>query len=256
VVVEAAITSDEVDEVTLHLIPDSGLSTLRDDVSADHSSHGWAVEDVRVPARRLDAVLEEHVPAGEELHFLVIDTEGAERSVLESLDLSRWRPWVLVIEATAPRTDRRTHEEWESLVLGAGYEFCLFDGLSRWYVAKEHAELTPLLDHPACALDNWITSRTHGAERHNEHLEAVLDGVREENEVLLAQVVQWRGEVLRHWSQAAAAAAATPGAGGLPSHEAARLRTELEAMQRTVSWRVTAPLREVRTAQMRRSRRA
>ncbi len=255
-VVEAAITSEDVSDVVLHLIPDTGLSTLRDDIGSEHGRSGWDVTDVRVPARRLDAVLSEHLAPDDEVHFMVIDTEGAERQVLESVDLSVWRPWVVVIEATAPMSDRRTHEDWEDLVLSAGYEFVLFDGLSRWYLAKEHEDLRLALDHPACALDLWVNRRTFEAEAAATSAAEEQAALREENDVLLAQVVKWRGEVLRHWSEAAAAAAGAPGAGGLPAHEAARLRTELEAIQRTLSWRVTAPLREVRTAQLRRSRRA
>lgn len=247
VVVEAAITSQDVREVTLHLIPDTGLSTLRDDVGAQHAKSGWAVEEVTVPARRLDDVLSEHLEPGEDIHFLVIDTEGAEKEVLQSIDFARWRPWVLVIEATAPMSDHRTHEEWEQLVLAADYEFCLFDGLSRWYVATEHADLTPALDHPACALDLWVSERAFTAEQRVEELTA-------ENSALVRQLVQWRGQVLARWAEAAAGALDTPGAGGVSSHESARLRAELEAMRQTVSWRITAPLREVRETQLRRSR--
>lgn len=255
-VVEAAITSAEVDDVTFHVIENSGLSTLRDDISAEHAGAGWQVEDVRVPARRLDAVLAEHFEDGEDIHFLMIDTEGSETQILDSLDLTKWRPWILVIEATAPQSNRLTHGEWEEGVLAAGYEFCLFDGLSRWYVAKERSELAPALSYPACPLDKWVSRRTHGAEQHIVSLDAALEDCRRQNGALLDQLVKWRGVVLDRWAEAAAAAVDRPGAGGLPSHETARLVAELEAMRRTLSWRVTAPLRDVRASQLRRSRRA
>jgi FkbM family methyltransferase len=247
-VVEAAITAEDIDTVQLHLIEDTGLSTLRDDIGAEHASSGWAVEDVTVAARRLDAVLDEHVGTAEDVHFLVIDTEGGERKVLESIDLARWRPWVLVIEATAPMSDRRTHDEWEDLVLAAGYDFVMFDGLSRWYVAKERSDLVPALDHPACALDLWVSRSTYEARQRADALEA-------ERNALVDQLVRWRGVVLDRWAQAAAAAVGNPGAGGVPTHESARLLAELDAMRRTVSWRITAPLRDIRASQLRRSRR-
>jgi hypothetical protein len=186
----------------------------------------------------------------------MIDTEGAEREVLDSIDLARWRPWVLVIEATAPQSTRLTHGEWEDAVLAAGYEYCLFDGLSRWYVAKERADLAATLSYPACPLDAWVSSRTYGAERHVEALDAALETSRNQNTALLDQLVKWRGVVLDRWATAASVAVANPGAGGVPSHESARLAAELDAMRRTVSWRVTAPLRDFRASQLRRSRRA
>ena len=249
VVVEAAVTTADVPEVTLHLIPDTGLSTLQDDIGAEHARAGWPVTEVTVPARRLDDILAEHLGTDDEIHFLVIDTEGAERQVLESVDLERWRPWVLVIEATAPMSNVRTHEEWEHLVVSAGYDFCLFDGLSRWYVAKEQQHLVPSLDHPASALDPWVDSRVH-------ELEQQVEALRTDNDALLQQLIVWRGAVLKRWAEAATGAVESPGAGGVSSYESARLRAELEALQASVSWRVTAPLRQLRGAQLRRSRRA
>ncbi len=146
--------------ITLHQIADTGLSTLVDDVSDEHRGAGWEVEDITVETRRLDALLDDAGWAGQDIHFIVIDTEGAERDVLETIDLHRWRPWVLVVEATRPNGTEPTHEDWEHIVLGAGYRFCLFDGLSRFYVAEEKAdELGPLLQTPANILDNYITHR-------------------------------------------------------------------------------------------------
>jgi len=70
------------------------------------------------------------------------------------------------------------------------------------------------------------------------------------------EIVRWRGQVLSRWTEAAAAAVSSPGAGGHPGHEAARLRAELDALHHTVSWRVTKPLRTVRSRQLGRSGRA
>jgi FkbM family methyltransferase len=238
VVVEAAITSDDVDEVVLHLIENTGLSTLVDEIGEEHQRAGFPVRDVRVPARSLDDVLAEHLTEDEDIHFLVVDTEGTEAKVLQSVDLSRWRPWILVIEATAPRSDRQTHTEWESDVLAAGYQFCLFDGLSRWYVAKERAELAPALGYPACALDRYIPLHWHRREEQFEQVREELGQVREE-------LVRWRGTVLARWADAVG------GSSGPAGHEVVQLREELAATRATVSWRVTAPLRAVQERRLR-----
>lgn len=244
-VVEAAVLDTDEDSVLLHTIEGTGLSSTVSAIGRRHAEQGRQVDDVRVPARRLDDVLAEHDEG--EVHFLLVDTEGAEASVLASIDLRRWRPWVLVVEATAPNSTVPTHEVWEPGVLAAGYELCLFDGLSRFYVAAEHADrLRDRLSFPACALDSFVTRRTADLERD-------LATLGEEREVLLAELVRWRGRVLQRWTQAAHAALEAPGAGGHPGHEAARLRAELEAVQHTVSWRVTRPLRAVRAAQLLRS---
>ncbi|WP_239078945.1 FkbM family methyltransferase [Cellulomonas marina] len=215
--------------VTLHRIGDTGLSTLDDHIAEGHTSAGYAAEDLQVPARRLDEVL---ASAGwspaDDLHFVVVDVEGAEGAVLRSVDLRTWRPWVLVVEATEPRTTAPTHGAWEPDLLAAGYRFCLFDGLSRFYVAEEHADrLGPLLSYPACPLDEYDTDL-------DLQRRATIDGLTED-------LVRWRSAALGRWADAVASASAPP-----PDGTADHLRGELEAMRRTVSWRVTAPLRAVR----------
>ncbi|CAL8972036.1 MAG: hypothetical protein BGO38_13325 [Cellulomonas sp. 73-145] len=222
--VEAAITDADVHTVTLHEIPGTGLSTLVDAVSTSHEGNGWAHRDIEVAARRLDDVLEEHLSPDEPIHFLLIDVEGAERSVLASVDLHRWRPWVLVVEATNPLSPEPSHMAWEDGVLAADYRLCLFDGLSRFYVAAEHEELAAALSYPACPHDVYDTR--------------VARDAREERRELLDEVLRWRALALEGWARSA-----TP-----PSDdEAERLRAELAAMRATISWRVTAPLRSVRS---------
>ena len=67
---------------------------------------------------------------------------GARRQVPpRSGDFDRWRPWILVIEATKPNSQISNHLEWEDLVLAKGYLFAYSDGLNRFYLAKEHEEL-------------------------------------------------------------------------------------------------------------------
>ena len=60
--------------------------------------------------------------------------EGHEKTVLKSADFSKHRPWVLAIEATLPGTFTPCHEEWESIVLEAGYVFAGAHSINRYYV--------------------------------------------------------------------------------------------------------------------------
>lgn len=246
-VVQVAVTDSGEQTATLHVIEGTGLSTLEDGIAEGHRASGWTVEEQTVPARRLDEVLEEHLRPEDAIHFMVVDTEGSERAVLASVDLRRWRPWVLVIEATEPNTTTPTHEQWEDLVTGAGYEFCLFDGLSRFYVAEEHADrLRPVLSYPANVLDAFVRFHCHRKEQALNAAQTELSRLRSRHEEVLDQLIRWRGAVLARWSEAAG----VPGSGG-GGHEVVRLRTELEAMRATVSWRVTAPLRAVQERRLR-----
>lgn len=240
VVVQAAVTDADVATVDLHVIEGTGLSTLDDAIAERHRTSGWETTDESVPARRLDDILEEHLEPGADIHFMVVDTEGSERGVLASVDLRRWRPWVLVVEATAPNSTRQTHDEWEHLVVAAGYEFCLFDGLSRFYVAEEHAPtLRAALSVPSNILDRFTT-------RECEATRTELADLRRVHEAVLEDLIRWRGSVLARWAQAAGG-----GGSGVPGHEVLRLRKELEETHATVSWRVTAPLRAVQARRLR-----
>ncbi len=72
--------------------------------------------------------------------FMKIDVEGMEKKTLEGLDLSKYRPTVLIIESIRPFSHIKVHEEWEPILLKNNYTFVLFDSLNRYYVANEHLE--------------------------------------------------------------------------------------------------------------------
>ena len=260
IVAEVAVAQSDGGQVVLHEFPGTGLSTLCEENVPESVRRGFAVRERSVPSRSLGSLVGEHLP-GKPVHFCKIDIEGAEVEALASVDLTAWRPWVLVVEATRPNSTQPSHEGWEPGVLAAGYRLCLFDGVSRYYVSEEHAkEMGPALSYPACVLDGYIPAATaairkemhevhgqlrqlqdahHGATlrlQSVEALEAEIAGLR-------ADLVRWRGAVLEHWANAMAA--------GNCDHSADASRVELDAMRRTLSWRVTTPLRAVRSRQRR-----
>ena len=170
--------------LTFHIVRDTGLSTLRDDIAATHLGHGHQVDDLQVSVVPLDTLIEAHL-ADQEIHFLKVDVEGAEAAVLAGIDLVRHRPWVLVIEATLPQTTEPTHDGWEPSLLERGYVFCMFDGLSRWYVAQEHhATLGPALSYPACVLDEYLPLAAFHAMQRAEQADRKAE--------------LWRDEALEH----------------------------------------------------------
>ena len=230
--VQAAITNSGPGEITLHVVPGTGLSTIVDAVSDRHAAAGIEHIDLVVPTMRLDDVLAEGGGTDQEIHFMLIDVEGAEHDVLQSVDLGRWRPWVLVVESTAPASTVTTHNDWEPELLARGYEYCLFDGISRFYVAAEKADLLrAALSYPVCVWDDYQTLSNTIAMR--------------ERQELLQQTGHWRTIALTHWADAVSQCVDMSRSSGEDA-ELEHARKQLVAIQSTVSWRLTRPLRGVR----------
>ena len=239
----------------------TGLSTLDEATARVHAHSDYETHDITVPTRTLNSLLQEAGWRGQDIHFMSVDTEGSEKQVLESIDLSVWRPWVVLVEATFPLSTRSTRQEWEHLVTGAGYRFCLFDGLSCFYVAEERSEeLGKALSYPACALDDYISLAQRRADARATRAEALAHERAQEIRVLVDEVVRWRGEAVSRWATAITDMAR---AGELQAERAAlhaqvhaaqqeqqllagenaALRQRVADLEASTSWRVTTPLR-------------
>ena len=208
------------------------------------------VEAVITNWSSLADILEQCGVIDHDIHFMLVDTDGSEPELLAGVDLGSTRPWVLVIKSTAPNSTMTTHSEWEPQLLAQGYEYCLFDGVSRFYVAAEKADLLRApLSYPACVLDNYQTlSHATALRESRELLEQAADcratAMRERRE-LLQQTAHWRTIALTGWADAVNQAPGTPRGAGVDA-ECDRARRQLVAMQSTLSWRITRPLRGAR----------
>jgi FkbM family methyltransferase len=150
----------------------NGLSTGIEENATRYRALGWPVAEIEVQVDTLANVCAQFVR--DEIHFLKIDVEGSEAAVLAGADFERFRPWIVVIEATAPHVlmtpdsvplqrpsepSSPTHESWEPLLISAGYQFVLFDGLNRFYVAIEKAGLfAERLSAPCNVLDDAVSA--------------------------------------------------------------------------------------------------
>jgi FkbM family methyltransferase len=140
------------------------MATMRRDYADLYQGNISQVIPTRVQVLPLSNILETHLE-GRDLHVLCVDVEGSERDVLGGLDLDRHRPWLMVIEATRPGTPALAHQDWEGLVLNAAYEFTYFDGLNRFYLAREHSELRRFFATPPNVWDDFISYRVVELER-------------------------------------------------------------------------------------------
>ncbi|MEH6436547.1 FkbM family methyltransferase [Massilia sp. DD77] len=239
-------------ELTLYDVPAvRGWASPEESVAELHRAEGHEVTELKVPVRTLASVCAEHVHG--EIHFLKVDVEGFEGEVLRGMDFARWRPWVLVIEATLPNSRETNHASWEPLVLGQGYRYAWFDGLNRYYVAQEHSELLDKFGIQPNVFDEFISHHLDAAWRNgraaNDALRDALEHASELQErldVANARVEQAAQEKMHADAQIGALTQTV----ALEQANAEKLLAWAKSMEATIiaihastSWRVTRPLR-------------
>jgi FkbM family methyltransferase len=229
-VVRAAITDRPGPTVELNEMVGTGLSTLVRETAEEHERAGFRRRSIEVPAATMDSVCEQsHLLEGE-LHLVKIDFEGAESEVLRSFDLRRWKPWVVLVEATRPLSTEPAHEGWDPLLIDAGYIFTMFDGLSRHYVSPEHPEFVARLSYPACVLDDFVTVRSHELGVRVDALQRHVD--------TKSEVTRWRDDALNYWANSVAQVQVS-------EERSERMRAEAQRARRQLV-RVRGTLQEVR----------
>lgn len=176
VVLELAC-SDVEGETTLFEteIPNDWSTLVPRTAEAVQAIHTRAMRGRAVPVRTLRSVCAEHVREDEPIDFLKVDVEGHEAAVLRGADFDRWRPRVVVVEATLPHTTTPSHQAWEPILTAARYRCAGFDGINRYYAAEECSDLLPLLEAPVTVLDGWETHRHLAALEREAELRAALE---------------------------------------------------------------------------------
>lgn len=147
-------------ELLLYEIPGTGSSTIHQHLAVRHQiefGHDYVV--TTIPSTTLARICKAHPFSA--VNFLKIDVEGAEREVLEGMDFNNCRPWIVLVEATVPNTTTPSYDEWESILLNAGYEHTYFDGINRFYVASEQNWIKKCFSEPPNFFDGFVLSANH-----------------------------------------------------------------------------------------------
>ncbi len=147
--------SAEDDTVDLMIFPDCSAYSSTDEATIRHLySIGQSGYVEKTQSKCLSELLCER--GATRFDFLKVDVEGAEATVLQTMDFAVCRPRVVVIEALRPGTRLLSRDQWETLILEAGYVLALFDGINCFYAESNERELLSRLCAPANALDNYI----------------------------------------------------------------------------------------------------
>ena len=207
-------------------VPGTGLGTGDPDIARRHEAEGREVRRLEVPCMTFDAIM---APlAGGDVHWMKIDVEGMEATVLESWQ-SDLRPWIVLVEATEVNSQTTSHEAWEPDLLARGYRFVYFDGLNRFYVSEAHPELAASFGPGPNVFDAFVLSDT---SQFNAPQAETIAELRANVQKMIADLAAHRNqiEMLRR---------------DLASSEARERDSTLlvESYRSSTSWRITAPLR-------------
>jgi FkbM family methyltransferase len=152
----------------------SGLSTLTAEEVAIHERNGFGFDRITIPVTTLADICATHARE-RTIDFMSIDVEGHEREVLEGADFDRFRPRILLVEATRPNTTVPTHDRWEHLIVSHRYLFAAFDGLNRYYVRREDERLAPIIALAPNVFDDFVP---HAYQRRIDALSAEVEAYR------------------------------------------------------------------------------
>ena len=250
-------------DLVIYELPDTGLSTTDKSTAQRHEEkHGFRNLERTVPVETLTEICHRfHVAP---IHFLKIDVEGAEKDVLLGIDFSVIRPWIVLVESTLPLTQVEAYEQWEPILLDAGYEYVYFDGLSRFYIAQEHSEIktffsTPpnifdgfvlggLATHPFC---NFLAEKVNAADsRAQKSSECVAEAEAKAQQAdAKAQQAEAKAQQAEAKAQQAEAKAQQADAKAVAQEQRAIAEeARVIAILSTKSWRITWPLRKAMPA--------
>jgi len=175
-------------EAQINVMSNAGLSTVVESIAENHIGLGFEHTAIKVPMTTLAAICEEHIGAGKPIHFLKVDVEGFETAALRGNDWTRFRPWIVVVEAMEPMKQIENHQEWENIILEAKYSYVYTDGLNRYYLADEHKALTIRFQYPPNIFDDYMQVEMQTALMEAEQRQVRVQALQSEKESLTAKL--------------------------------------------------------------------
>jgi len=175
--------------VEFYQFEDSGLSTIKNVIADQHAVSGRRYINKFVIIKVLDDILEEYEIG--DIHFLKVDVEGAEKDVLSGIDLRRYNPWVVLVEATEPNKTQKNHEEWEFILKNAGYKFVYFDGLNRFYISNKYLNLDKFFQVPPNVFDDFILAKFDASLKNAHHWHLLAKNFNEQLDSSLKHAHHW-----------------------------------------------------------------
>jgi len=208
-------------EISLYVSKLRGWSTTSVEVSKQQKKNDLLDEVIKVEAKTLDEIINTYQKDIQEIHFLKVDVEGAEKDVLESFSFSPYRPWIIVVESTNPGTNEDVSDAWESILVDKDYMKVYFDGVNKYYLAKEKESLKYAFSYPPNVVDDWIHIDHKHALENAQRLQAQLKQIQLETMPALKKENTFLLESIN------------------------LLKKEIAGLYASKSWKITKPLRAI-----------
>lgn len=248
--------SDRAGTIDYYEVIGTGLSTCDNTFARRAQAQGYDVIPRSVEVSTLSTVLDKMRPSSIEL--LKVDVEGFEERVLAGNDWTKYRPRVIMAEATFPESPKRRDSGVKEQLEGNSYRWRYFDGLNDFYVAEEFDVPEEIFERPPNIFDrftlhevDFLNRALLTARAENENLALDLADEKAERYRLAKATEQLRQDILSYSRELRTI--------HLESEASHRLRQHLEELQErlaraeeahrsvlsSTSWRVSTPVRMI-----------
>lgn len=115
--------SDVAEPMAFYMFDETAVSSFDAELSlGPRRTRYRVVAETEIRARRLDDVLDDHLPAGTRIDFLNVDVEGHDLHVLRSNDWTRYRPTFVLVEALSSSAAEVLDDPHYLFLAGHDYE--------------------------------------------------------------------------------------------------------------------------------------
>ncbi|WP_050535014.1 FkbM family methyltransferase, partial [Yersinia rohdei] len=212
--------------ITLYDTDVRGLATASVEIAESLRVKGHVVEEKKVEVSTLELICDEFVLDGKDINFLKVDVEGFEKDVLEGANFKKYRPWIVIVEATLPNTQILNFDAWEHILLTNDYKFVFFDGINRYYISIEKFdELSKAFEMPITVFDNYISWDELFFKKRVDDLNTELERIKSDGILLKNE-----SELLKQENT-------------LLTLKNNTIENELNGVYKSISWLITKPLR-------------
>jgi FkbM family methyltransferase len=187
------VVSDTPGLLVYHEVVGTGLSTCDPEEAERAAAKGFEVVHHEVEAMTLQQILD--AAESPEIDLLKVDVAGFELKVLFSNDWGRFRPKVVLVEATYPETPCRRPDVIAPFLAEQGYQRAYFDGLNDYYIEGTFHPAPEVFDRPPNVFDNFRTFAYSMLLHERERLAGQLRLVTHTAQALATEIENARAEL-------------------------------------------------------------